>query len=335
MLRKLANIMLAMDSTSSSTRLPLLYTVSAQGHDDVVDLLLAAGADPDKVLPTNGRTPLYVAAAEGHCKVVKLLLGAGADIDKATTDNGCTPLFIAAQEGHDKVVAMLLAAGANKNQATTDDGCTPLFIAAQEGRDEVVAILLDAGADKDKPTTDDRCTALFIASQLGHVNIVNLLLRVGADKESVVGRPRETAALVAAYNGHREALLLLLRAGACPRADDTTVLHEAARMGHIQVVDDIITMYPTSKRWYAFLMSINAATQRPEIPLARRSSASKLYTQDLLFHIRSFLRKPRYFADIDYLDDTGCTAAELAQHGGHDTIVALLFENGATKPQQL
>ncbi len=47
-------------------------------------------------------TPLCIAAEEGHMEVVNALIAAGADKDKAD-DDGTTPLFIAAEEGHVEV----------------------------------------------------------------------------------------------------------------------------------------------------------------------------------------------------------------------------------------
>jgi ankyrin repeat protein len=44
----------------------------------VVELLIAYGADVNHTLPDGYTTPLYVATLEGHTEVMDLLLGAGA-----------------------------------------------------------------------------------------------------------------------------------------------------------------------------------------------------------------------------------------------------------------
>ncbi|CAI8051151.1 Ankyrin repeat and KH domain-containing protein CBG24701, partial [Geodia barretti] len=61
-------------------------------------------------------SPLYVASQEGHSDVVDILLEAGADVHQATTKSGAVPLGIAAQQGHTETVQRLLKAGANVNQ---------------------------------------------------------------------------------------------------------------------------------------------------------------------------------------------------------------------------
>ncbi|MEE8046573.1 MAG: ankyrin repeat domain-containing protein, partial [Dehalococcoidia bacterium] len=56
---------------------------------EVVVLLLASGADPNKPTGT-GRLPLVIAIRSGQGDVVKLLLEAGADPERADSD-GQTP----------------------------------------------------------------------------------------------------------------------------------------------------------------------------------------------------------------------------------------------------
>ena len=67
----------------------------------------------------DGMTLLYIAAAEGHLEVVRLLVESGANKDQSKTDDGATPGFIAAAEGHLEVVRVLVESGANKDQGTT------------------------------------------------------------------------------------------------------------------------------------------------------------------------------------------------------------------------
>ena len=66
----------------------------ASSRSQIVERLIAAGADVDKADTDDGTTPLYVAAQNGHHPVVERLIAAGADVDKATTDNDFTPLFL-------------------------------------------------------------------------------------------------------------------------------------------------------------------------------------------------------------------------------------------------
>lgn len=79
---------------------------SLKGHTEVVQLLLAAGAEFDH----DGWNPLLYAAFEGRLPVVELLLAKGANPD-AKAPNRTTPLMFAARNGHEDVVLRLLKAG--------------------------------------------------------------------------------------------------------------------------------------------------------------------------------------------------------------------------------
>ena len=51
----------------------------------MVTKLIAAGADVNKAMTTDGNTPLFIAAEKGHLTVVTKLIAAGALVDKAWT----------------------------------------------------------------------------------------------------------------------------------------------------------------------------------------------------------------------------------------------------------
>ena len=132
------------DATLEGTRTALLRA-SSYGHIDIVNALLAAGANKDQA-NERGWTPLNAAAYKGHIECVKSLLAAGANKDQANDEGGWTPLNNAANEGHIECVKSLLAAGANKDQANIH-GHTPLDSAAEKGHTEIVAVLEAAAAE--------------------------------------------------------------------------------------------------------------------------------------------------------------------------------------------
>jgi ankyrin repeat protein len=88
-----------------------------------------------------GRTPLQRAAREGHKEVAELLIAAGAALNWKDKE-GKTPLYHAARWGHTNIAALLIAAGADVN-AKDDKGRTPLDRAV--GYTETVALLREHG----------------------------------------------------------------------------------------------------------------------------------------------------------------------------------------------
>jgi ankyrin repeat protein len=94
---------------------------SQQGDVDVVERLLAAGADVEIVIPPKSRvelswegsTALMQASILGHADVVRQLLAAGARVE-ATNKSGQTALMLATRKKHVAVVQLLSAAGNDK-----------------------------------------------------------------------------------------------------------------------------------------------------------------------------------------------------------------------------
>lgn len=161
---------------------------------DIVQLLLARGADPNAKLTApimqrhhtagdsslgEGATPLMRAAKSGDVALMRLLLAAGAD-PSATLPNGTTALMFAAGLGwrdgspaapsfdqgseEDAVAAidLLLGHGLDVN-ARTAAGDTPLHLAvAGRGSTHIVSALLERGADVHARNQRDR-TPLDVA----------------------------------------------------------------------------------------------------------------------------------------------------------------------------
>jgi len=94
------------------------------------------------------------AAADGHVEVVSILLAAGADF--RTVALGFTPLLFAAREGRIDVVRVLLKAGVDVNEVLQPmksvsrgpkPGNSPLTLAVENGHFELAIALVKAGAD--------------------------------------------------------------------------------------------------------------------------------------------------------------------------------------------
>ncbi|SMG22082.1 hypothetical protein SAMN06265784_102162 [Paraburkholderia susongensis] len=109
-----------------------MMMASLMGDINFVNLLLAKDAEVNK----KGWAPLHYAAANGHDDIVKLLLDRSAYVD-AGSPNGTTPLMMAARGGHVSTVKLLLDNGADltvKNQV----GMTALDFAKQYKEPDVV-----------------------------------------------------------------------------------------------------------------------------------------------------------------------------------------------------
>ncbi len=106
-----------------------------KGHDKVVQMLLEAGADPEKKWSS-----LCLAARKNRVGVVKILANTkGVELNRDF--KGATAFFTAAEQGFTEIVKVLAnTEGVNINKAW--NGTTPLFQAVRLGHIEVVRIIL-------------------------------------------------------------------------------------------------------------------------------------------------------------------------------------------------
>ena len=136
-----------------------LMAAARSGKVESVRLLLARGADVNGTDEYQEQSALMWAASEGHLNVVQALLEAGANPDikaKQTAltqrrhgdhpTGGLTPLMWAVRNGHDDVAEALVKAGADL-KATNGDNATATIIAIVNDRLDLAAKLLDWGAD--------------------------------------------------------------------------------------------------------------------------------------------------------------------------------------------
>jgi ankyrin repeat protein len=116
------------------------------GHEEMAQLLLDGGADPD-VVSRNAMSlrPLHSASASRALGIVRMLLEHGADVN-AQQHGGWTALHAAAKHGDLRLVELLLSRGADSALASAD-GRTALDLAGESGEAEVVKALRsrDAG----------------------------------------------------------------------------------------------------------------------------------------------------------------------------------------------
>lgn len=117
---------------------PLFQAIQG-GYAEIVDELLARGADPN--LGVDGDAPLIAAAWNNRVSIAMSLLGHGARVN-ASNPRGETALTDASQTCPDgKMVQLLLDAGADPNIGS------PLIVASFACNEIAVEKLLKAGAD--------------------------------------------------------------------------------------------------------------------------------------------------------------------------------------------
>ncbi|KAJ7949366.1 E3 ubiquitin-protein ligase KEG [Quillaja saponaria] len=99
---------------------------------ELVETLLAAGADPTSQDAQHGRTALHTAAMANDVELVKIILDAGVNVNIQNVHN-TIPLHVALARGAKSCVGLLLSAGADYN-LQDDEGDNAFHIAADAAK---------------------------------------------------------------------------------------------------------------------------------------------------------------------------------------------------------
>ena len=168
-----------------SKRNVLLEAVNG-ADEEIVQLLLEAGADAKDFEGNEWLSALDKATADGHFKIVDSLIKAGTGVNKENQPN-CSGLMHASWCSHKtqlssdfkKCMELLLQAGADAN--AVHDGWTtrPLVIAVWRGFDEGLDLLIKAGSDVNR--YHNGLSPLMYAAAIGFHKCVQVLLTAGAD----------------------------------------------------------------------------------------------------------------------------------------------------------
>ncbi|EWZ85352.1 hypothetical protein FOWG_11854 [Fusarium oxysporum f. sp. lycopersici MN25] len=155
----------------------LLMNACRKGHAEIARWLVDEGADIH--VTAKRETAISLASENGHVEIVDLLLKAGAHSDACGLE-GLPILCLAVDHGHLDVVRLLLDKGADVD-CQDHDGWRPLHFAAQREHSEaLMEELLNHGADIHAVDQYDE-TCLFKATTYANIETMIFLVRHGAD----------------------------------------------------------------------------------------------------------------------------------------------------------
>ena len=306
-----------------------LMLASGTGVAGAVGLLAERGSPLDATETRRGQTALMWAAAEGHSDVVEALIAAGAEVNIASAE-GFTALAFAVTSDDVRSIRALLAAGADPN-AASEDGSLPTNIAASYGHADALEVLLDAGGDFSRGDQDGR-TPLYAAAQAGDSESVSLLLDAGADPNIATAAVeshgsnrnlrrtdgQDTPLLAAAIGAYIGVMRQLTAAGADPHArtqDGATLLMQAARAGKLPVVEYAYTLDDD--------ISAETSIGRTVMHAAVLPSGNGASQEEICEVIRFLASKG---VDTDPIDDGGRTAISTADVWPLESASMLLYE---------
>lgn len=224
----------------------LLLSAAKDGHEAVVRVLAAAGANPNALDEQTGRTVMEVAAMNGHDSVLRTVIERGAR-PSSSLDPTTTALHLAAANGHVAATRTLLKPGFPGRETvdkTVRGGRTALHEAAESGHTAVAEVLLEYGADpmfaigrRISQVTGLDChirTPIHLAAKGGHVKVLELFKKCVRSVDFTDSSSEETALHLAAAGGHDKTIRWLVENGANIDARDSkgrTPLYHATKLG--------------------------------------------------------------------------------------------------------
>lgn len=163
--------------TNEGDRTAFLWAVF-MGNLKITNFFVSQDIDINEV-NRRGDTPLIVAAYMGHSEILQLLLAEGADVNHQTTNKKFTALHFACFRGHKHIVEILLENNC-RIETKDSDGRTPLLLAALQGNMDMMSLLIEKGATLDIQDNEGY-TPLLTCIKMLHFSCVEELIRIGAD----------------------------------------------------------------------------------------------------------------------------------------------------------
>lgn len=139
----------------------------------LVEQLIQNGADVDE-LDQNQDSPLVISAYKGYNQIVKLLLDAGADVHAVDPGMKATALHAAAYAGRTEAAKLLIDYHIDINKQGPYNGYTALHDAVWQNNSEIASLILEAGADLNLLSNDGK-SALDFAKAKNRKEIVVLI----------------------------------------------------------------------------------------------------------------------------------------------------------------
>ena len=183
-----------------------LHTAVQCSALQIVRLLLGHGANVGVNDPADisGNTSLIAAVLDGNDEIIELLLAAGAD-SNITNLYGHNALIVAAETGNLKAVNALVPLTTNLNSQEVDSN-TALSHAATNGHQAIVEALLDAGAEVEPQEPGPHCSFLDPSERRSGYSLSALASALISENESIFRLILRVLARRESHGGYAEAL---------------------------------------------------------------------------------------------------------------------------------
>ena len=328
-----------------------LHLAALQGHEGIVEALVANYPSLVDTQDNDGCTSLHYAATNGHIDVLRCLISYGANIYQ-DNERRHLPFHKATQNGHLDAMKILKPDLDAMKILMPDTNALIPFIgfcidamtgAVQSGKVEVLAFIINMLPAGCKPAPNP----LMLAASYGQERLLQWYLEQEGVLIDEIDSDGRCALHHAARHGHRGvARILLARDGLLVKKRDQsfrTPLHLAAQFGHSEVIElllhfqaevdaqDYMGMTPLQKA------ATNGHTQVLQQLIVSGASVTITNTQgNTALHIAALDGQKDCVevllaakSAIEAKDSSQCTPLLCAAKGGHLEVIKCLLRHGA------
>ncbi|XP_069127645.1 transient receptor potential cation channel subfamily A member 1-like isoform X2 [Argopecten irradians] len=300
-----------------------LHHAAANGHRDVVEFIVTAGADIN-LQNKNGDTSLHVAVDGDHTDVLNCLLKHSADTT-IINEVFMAPIHLAVDGAKIKALETLLKFSAADIILPGESGFTPLHYCAYKDSDECAKLLLQYGA-RPCVTCSYGFYPIHIAAKSAAAKTLEVLIKhvenLGYTREQVLSftDKANNMPLHAAVNGGDiKAVRVCIVAGAAVDAqqeDKSTPVHFACAQGSVELIKIMQELQP--ERFSKALRSCDVLKMTP------------LHRAALFNHVNVVEYLLQQGADIDAQDSQDRTPLLIAASKGCWRTVQCLIVNNVS-----
>lgn len=355
-----------------------VHFAAREGHDDVLQVLVARESNIIDMVK-GGNTILHLAAANGHLAIIRFIQLVNPMQQDTANSSSLLPVHLAVQNGSVDTLILFLKNGTDIMTKTVDKRsllhfaafygqldmvrylctCKPKLIhkldiegntvgheAAASGNVEVLKYLIEKGVDPLSPNKY-KTTLLHEACFNGHLGMVKFLCASYPALMNIISENEFTICFGAAICGSVEIFKFLVENGADAKAtsrEGSTVLHEAAYSGKLDIVCYLCTNFPDmiearNKETYmpchfaaqeGHLEVLNVLLSGKSIPLpTTRENQSLLHIASYngrMMVVKHLCKK--YPTIISDLDKEKSSALHYAARGGNKEILQYLVDHG-------
>jgi ankyrin repeat protein len=157
-----------------------LHLAVGIGDLEIVEALIAAGANLEVAGDPSDAHPLHIAAQVDESEIAGALIDHGAKVD-ALDGKGRTPLMVAVVNGSSNAAALLLSRGADPKAEDALYHDAPIRLAVWANKPEMLKLLVSAGADVNQANPINGWTPLHYAANDDRGAAIEFLMANGAD----------------------------------------------------------------------------------------------------------------------------------------------------------